>query len=98
MLHRKSWAAVRLKELEISCGYSTRLREGGEVTRLVWGAYGHLGPHRRSTDLVLFQESRLYISDPRALHSILVKDQYVFEETAQFLEYVFFLLAAKTAT
>ncbi|EIN05404.1 cytochrome P450 [Punctularia strigosozonata HHB-11173 SS5] len=33
----------------------------------------------------LFGDQQLYISDPRALHHILVKDQYVFEETSGFI-------------
>ncbi|EIN05390.1 cytochrome P450 [Punctularia strigosozonata HHB-11173 SS5] len=33
----------------------------------------------------LFGDQQLYISDPRALHHILVKDQYVFEESSGFL-------------
>jgi len=29
----------------------------------------------------------LYISDPQAIHHILVKDQYIFEETSSFIAY-----------
>lgn len=33
-----------------------------------------------------FQDEQLYISDPTALHSIIIKDQDAFEETAVFVE------------
>ena len=31
----------------------------------------------------------LYVFDPKALHSMIVKDQYVYEESPLFLEYVY---------
>lgn len=34
------------------------------------------------------KDEHVYISDPRALHHVVVKDQYVFEETSMFLESV----------
>jgi hypothetical protein len=34
----------------------------------------------------LSKDEQLYISDPRALHSIISKDQDAFEETAVFIE------------
>lgn len=40
------------------------------------------------TDMELKQDTQLYISDPKALHNILIKDQYVFEETSGFIVYV----------
>lgn len=36
------------------------------------------------------QDEQLYVSDPRALQSIIQKDQDAFEETAVFVEYVIF--------
>ncbi|EIM80362.1 cytochrome P450 [Stereum hirsutum FP-91666 SS1] len=33
----------------------------------------------------LLGDTQLYISDPKALHNILIKDQYVFEETSGFI-------------
>ncbi|KAF8896616.1 cytochrome P450 [Infundibulicybe gibba] len=36
----------------------------------------------------LFGEKQLYIFDPKALHHIIVKDQYIYEETDQFIQYV----------
>ena len=30
----------------------------------------------------------LYVFDPTALHTMIVKDQYVYEETAWFIRYV----------
>jgi hypothetical protein len=35
------------------------------------------------------QDKQLYVSDAKALHHILVKDQYVFEEAKWFIQYVF---------
>ena len=35
----------------------------------------------------LVQKSMLYVYDPKALHHILVKDQYVYEETPIFLKF-----------
>ncbi|CAA7267173.1 unnamed protein product [Cyclocybe aegerita] len=34
----------------------------------------------------LFGESQLYVFDPKALHHIVVKDQYIYEETSSFIE------------
>lgn len=34
------------------------------------------------------QDEHVYFSDPRALHDIVVKNQYVFEETSMFIEQV----------
>jgi len=34
------------------------------------------------------QDKQLYVSDSKALHHILVKDQNVFEETQWFIQYV----------
>lgn len=34
------------------------------------------------------QDTQLYISDPLALSTIVVKDQEIFEETRVFIEYV----------
>jgi hypothetical protein len=36
------------------------------------------------------KDEQLYISDPRALQSILIKDQDTYDETDVFLEYVWF--------
>jgi hypothetical protein len=33
------------------------------------------------------QDEQLYITDPKALHHILVKDQQIFEETSGFVAY-----------
>lgn len=33
------------------------------------------------------QNEMLYVSDPLALHHIVVKDQYIYEETSSFIEY-----------
>lgn len=33
------------------------------------------------------QDTQLYISDPKALYTILIKEQYVFEESAMFIKY-----------
>lgn len=38
------------------------------------------------TDFLWSQDEQLYISDPRALQSILLKDQDAYEETAVFIE------------
>lgn len=34
----------------------------------------------------LFGENQLYVFDPKALHHIVVKDQYVYEETSAFIQ------------
>ncbi|KIJ98230.1 hypothetical protein K443DRAFT_104277 [Laccaria amethystina LaAM-08-1] len=34
----------------------------------------------------LFGENQLYVSDPKALHHVLIKDQYIYEETSAFIE------------
>lgn len=39
------------------------------------------------TNLVSSKAEQLYVSDPRALHHILVKDQYTYQETGMFLAY-----------
>ncbi len=36
------------------------------------------------------QDEQLYITDPRALHHICVKDQYAYEEASATLVYVFY--------
>lgn len=36
-----------------------------------------------------YQTEELYVTDPRALHHIVVKDQYVYEETASFITWAF---------
>lgn len=33
------------------------------------------------------QNEMLYVFDPLALHHIIVKDQYIYEETSSFIEY-----------
>ncbi|PPQ67522.1 hypothetical protein CVT25_006063 [Psilocybe cyanescens] len=34
----------------------------------------------------LFGENQLYVFDPKAMHQIVVKDQYIYEETSSFIE------------
>ena len=34
------------------------------------------------------QHRMLYVFDPTALHSVIVKDQYIYEEAAFFIKYV----------
>ena len=34
------------------------------------------------------QDEQIYITDPRALHHILVKDQHIFEEPAHLISFV----------
>ncbi|KAF8962738.1 cytochrome P450 [Flammula alnicola] len=34
----------------------------------------------------LFGENQLYVFDPKAMHHIIVKDQYIYEETSSFIE------------
>lgn len=37
---------------------------------------------------LLPQDTQLYVSDPKALHHILVKDQYIYDESDMFIEQV----------
>lgn len=39
------------------------------------------------------QDEQVYLSDPHALYTVVVKDQYVFEETSMFIQYVFQVVA-----
>lgn len=41
-----------------------------------------------SDELTFEQDTQLYISDPKALYNILIKDQHIFEETTNFIQYV----------
>ena len=34
------------------------------------------------------QEPILYVSDPKALHNILIKEEAIFQETPEFIQYV----------
>ena len=38
--------------------------------------------------LTISQSEMLYVFDPLALHHIVVKEQYTYEETSTFIEYV----------
>lgn len=35
--------------------------------------------------VLLLQDTQLYVSDPKALYHILIKDQYIYDETDQFV-------------
>ena len=36
----------------------------------------------------MYQHRMLYVFDPVAMHNIVVKDQYIYEETSMFITYV----------
>lgn len=40
----------------------------------------------------MLKDEQLYVWDPLAIHHIIVKDQYVYEETDMFIAYVNFML------
>lgn len=78
------------------------VRKYGGIVR-TWGLFGASCYHSRFVSVTLLnfqvQNAQLYISDPKALHCILIKDQETFEETDIFIEYAhsFFLQRAAKA-
>ena len=45
----------------------------------------------RMQRLTVFQHRMLYVFDPVAMHNILVKDQYIYEEAAWFVRYAIYV-------
>ena len=44
--------------------------------------------------IFMLQHRMLYVFDPTAMHNIIVKDQYIYEEAAFFIQYAYRTLLA----
>ena len=43
--------------------------------------------------MFMLQHRMLYVFDPTAMHNIIVKDQYIYEEAAFFIQYSYRILS-----
>ena len=56
------------------------------VVRGLLGVCAQFRPVTKRYPDVSLQERMIYVFDPKAMHNIIVKDQYIYEETPVFLK------------
>jgi hypothetical protein len=87
MPSREPRSIVHCERPAFSSGTGGSLRRNGQGLWVLWGEHANTA-RRQNYGLInsVVQDEQLYVSDPRALQIILVKEQDAYEETAVFVE------------